>query len=83
MSASKDHHDDELVPEQTEGFKVGEKKTIDEYHKLGKTLLCCLHVCPWMFLQETRGNEREKDGVSPARYSAFNAKRFTWLMNIT
>ena len=28
-------HDD-LVPEQTEGFKVGEKKTIDEYQKLGK-----------------------------------------------
>jgi hypothetical protein len=29
------HHDDELVPEQTEGFKVGEKKTLDEYHQLG------------------------------------------------
>ncbi|KAF1919779.1 immunoglobulin E-set [Ampelomyces quisqualis] len=28
-----DHHD-ELHPEQTEGFKVGEKKTIDEYQKL-------------------------------------------------
>ncbi len=27
--------DDELAPEQTEGFKVGEKKTIDEYQKLG------------------------------------------------
>ncbi|KAL1303577.1 hypothetical protein AAFC00_006944 [Neodothiora populina] len=31
---SADHHDDELVPEQTEGFKVGEKKTIDEYQQL-------------------------------------------------
>lgn len=30
-----DHHDDELLPEQTEGFKVGEKKTIDEYQQLG------------------------------------------------
>lgn len=29
-----DTHDDELTPEQTEGFKVGEKKTIDEYQKL-------------------------------------------------
>jgi hypothetical protein len=29
-----DHHDD-LHAEQTEGFKVGEKKTIDEYQKLG------------------------------------------------
>jgi hypothetical protein len=26
---------EELLPEQTEGFKVGEKKTIDEYHKMG------------------------------------------------
>lgn len=28
-------HDDELTAEQTEGFKVGEKKTLDEYHQLG------------------------------------------------
>jgi len=28
------NHDEELQPEQTAGFKVGEKKTIDEYHKL-------------------------------------------------
>ena len=35
--ASSDHvTDDELKPEETEGFKVGEKKTIEEYHKLGK-----------------------------------------------
>jgi hypothetical protein len=35
--ASADHvTDDELKPEETEGFKVGEKKTIEEYHKLGK-----------------------------------------------
>ena len=27
--------EDELQPEQTEGFKVGEKKTLDEYQKLG------------------------------------------------
>lgn len=27
--------DQELLPEQTEGFKVAEKKTIDEYHQLG------------------------------------------------
>ena len=26
---------EDLEPEQTEGFKVGEKKTIDEYQKLG------------------------------------------------
>jgi hypothetical protein len=28
--------DEELAVEHTEGFKVGEKKTIDEYQKLGK-----------------------------------------------
>jgi len=34
--ASADHvTEDELKPEETEGFKVGEKKTIEEYHKLG------------------------------------------------
>jgi Rho GDP-dissociation inhibitor len=27
--------EDELQPEKTEGFKVGEKKTLDEYEKLG------------------------------------------------
>jgi hypothetical protein len=31
----------ELLPEQTEGFKVGEKKTMDEYHKLGMFLFRC------------------------------------------
>lgn len=32
-----DQHDD-LHAEQTEGFKVGEKKTLDEYQNLGKQL---------------------------------------------
>jgi hypothetical protein len=30
---------EDLVPEQTEGFKVGEKKTIDEYQKLGESTI--------------------------------------------
>lgn len=30
-----DHHDDELASTATEGFKVGEKKTLDEYNQLG------------------------------------------------
>lgn len=30
-------HDDELSTSKTEGFKVGEKKTIAEYTNLGKT----------------------------------------------
>lgn len=29
-------HDDELVASKTEGFKVGEKKTVEEYAKLGR-----------------------------------------------
>lgn len=32
MASAADH---DLLPEQTEGFKVAEKKTIDEYHQLG------------------------------------------------
>ena len=30
-------HDDDLKPEGTEGFKVSEAKTLDEYQKLGKS----------------------------------------------
>jgi hypothetical protein len=30
---------EDLVPEQTEGFRVGEKKTIDEYQKLGESTI--------------------------------------------
>lgn len=32
-------HDDDLVASKTEGFKVGEKKTIEEYTKLGMSRL--------------------------------------------
>lgn len=32
-------HTEDLEPEQTEGFKVGEKKTIDEYQQLGTSSL--------------------------------------------
>lgn len=28
------HHDDDLVPSTTEGYKIGEKKSVDEYAKL-------------------------------------------------
>lgn len=31
-----DHHDDDLTATKTEGFKVGEKKTIQEYQELGR-----------------------------------------------
>ena len=29
------NNNDDLLPEQTEGYKVGEKRTLDEYHKMG------------------------------------------------
>ena len=32
-------HPDELEPEHTEGFKLGEKKTIAEYQNLGESFL--------------------------------------------
>lgn len=32
-----DQHDDDLAPSKTEGFKVGEKKTVEEYQKLGES----------------------------------------------
>lgn len=31
-----DHHDDDLAATKTEGFKVGEKKTLQEYQELGE-----------------------------------------------
>lgn len=31
-----DHHDDDLATTKTEGFKVGEKKTLQEYQELGE-----------------------------------------------
>ena len=30
------HGDDDLVASKTEGYKVGEKKTVEEYAKLGR-----------------------------------------------
>lgn len=33
-------HEDDLAPSKTEGFKVGEKKTLDEYAKLGTSMVC-------------------------------------------
>jgi Rho GDP-dissociation inhibitor len=36
--------DNDLLPEQTEGYKVGEKKTMDEYEKMGEpspSILTC------------------------------------------
>lgn len=30
-----DNNNEELLPDATEGFKVGEKKTLDEYAKMG------------------------------------------------
>ena len=35
-------HEEDLKPEETEGFKVGEKKTIDEYQQLGGFLYSSL-----------------------------------------
>ena len=34
--------EDDLAPSKTDGFKVGEKKTIDEYQKLGASDLTIL-----------------------------------------
>lgn len=36
-------HNEELLPEQTEGYKVGEKRTLDEYHQMG------MLISPWHF----------------------------------
>jgi hypothetical protein len=35
---------DDVAAVQTPGFKVGEKKTLDEYHKLGELCLTILNI---------------------------------------
>ena len=50
MASSNNEQD--LLPDQTEGFKVGEKKTMDEYHQLGMwqptlSLLFPIVLPPW------------------------------------
>ena len=40
---------EELLPEQTEGFKVGEKKTIDEYHQMG---MFSVHFIPLLVMPQ-------------------------------
>lgn len=55
--------EDDLSVEQTEGFKVGEKKTIDEYQKLGERL--GLHLsCSVLILDQTRTMSPSANGRS-------------------
>lgn len=49
------HADEDLVATKTEGYKAGEKKTIDEYQKLGEF---------WGF---PRRSPRETIAVDPTR----------------
>lgn len=46
--------DDDLAPSKTEGFKVGEKKTIDEYKNLGRLVSRPLVRCGGVMLVVTR-----------------------------
>ena len=64
-------HDDELVASKTEGFKVGEKKTVEEYAKLGRcsstlitlSLLCFATVeLPSLILSKIRRMMPSTDG---------------------
>lgn len=40
-----DHHNDDLTASKTEGFKVGEKKTIEEYKQLGMSMSVNSRTC--------------------------------------
>ena len=44
---------DDLLPEQTAGFKVGEKKTLDEYNKLGTSNILLIQTLLSSYLQST------------------------------
>ena len=45
MSDPAAHPHEDLEPEKTEGFKVGEHKTIDEYQQLGMCVYRANHNC--------------------------------------
>ncbi len=68
---------DDLQAEQTPGFKVGEKKTLDEYHKLGKSTFLRNKMFVHgrdNFLQtssQSIGNEEEELDLTPRSFSAF------------
>jgi hypothetical protein len=49
--------DDDLAPSKTEGFKVGEKKTIDEYKNLGGLILPSVVVCYAVGETKARGSK--------------------------
>lgn len=47
-------HDDDLVASKTEGFKLGEKKTIEEYTKLGMLPHRCMYSAADLVYTQTR-----------------------------
>jgi hypothetical protein len=57
--------EDELKAERTEGFKVGEKKTLDEYLKLGMLTKSILHVLALRRLHKNFSDDSSLDLTSP------------------
>lgn len=47
--------DEELAASKTDGFKVGEKKTVEEYAKLGKPLIS-IHDYPMVHVKGAMGD---------------------------
>ena len=50
---SHEAHDEDLTPEQTAGFKVGEQKTLDEYKQLG-----ALRTVSFLLVSPIRSHEQ-------------------------
>lgn len=46
--ADREHHEDDLNPTKTEGFKVGEKKTVEEYQQLGRSPYFYMLASVWL-----------------------------------
>jgi hypothetical protein len=56
MASNEIDNEQDLLPEQTEGYKVGEKRTLDEYHKMGTFafVLIMTHIIPLVHCFLTR-----------------------------
>lgn len=65
--------DEELEPEQTEGFKVSEGKTLEEYQKLGRSsTFLAIRKGLLVRTYDLDGSGRDRKGKKDLRYAFFN-----------
>ena len=69
--------EDDLVASKTEGFKVGEKKTVEEYAKLGKTVVGFINRVYFMKMRNLL-----KSTIQSSKYANYLYHRLRYLSGI-